>query len=96
MAEATRNSDWHQQGQPRRSRLVPLGVTLVVLELLAPAALGVLLAAASHPLWRSALYVLQDFLRVGFFVGVACWTIGAMRNRRWKQQAQGSGSSLPP
>jgi hypothetical protein len=96
MAEATRNSNWHQETLPRRSRLVHLGVTLIVLQLLAPPAVGVLLAAASHPLWKSALYVLQDLIRVGFFVGVACWTVGAMRNRRWKQEMQGLGSTPPP
>jgi hypothetical protein len=76
---------------PRRSRLVPLGVALVLLQLVAPGLLRAELSRAEEPLLRAILFLAQDFFRLGALVGVGLWIIGALRNRRWKKESTAAG-----
>ncbi len=72
---------------PQTSKLVPVGQVLVLVSL------------GSSFVWRIAqrleegtlrglAFIFTDLLRLAFFVGVTCWIIGALRNRRWKKEAQ--------
>jgi len=69
---------------PKKSILVPLGVFLILLGLVAPLPLAP--AAQSMPpgTLRSVSLLAINLFRLGFFVGVGCAIIGALRNRKLK------------
>jgi predicted tellurium resistance membrane protein TerC len=73
---------------PSKSILVPLGVVLILLGIVAP--LPVAPAAQSMPpgTLRSLSFLAVNLFRICFFVGVACAIVGARRNRKLKQRNQ--------
>ena len=73
---------------PKKSILVPLGVLLILLGIVAPLPLAP--AAESMPpgTLRSVSFLVLNLFRLCFFVGVACAIVGARRNRRLKQTNQ--------
>jgi hypothetical protein len=73
---------------PQRSRLVPVGVVLLLLGLLIPRPLDTMAQQMPDDGLKGLAFILTDVFRLCFFVGVACWIIGALRNRRWKKSAE--------
>jgi hypothetical protein len=73
---------------PNKSILVPLGVLLILLGLVAPLPLAP--AAESMPpgTLRSVSFLVINLLRLCIFVGVTCTIVGARRNRKLKQTNQ--------
>ena len=73
---------------PTKSILVPLGVLLILLGIVAPLPLAP--AAQSMPpgTLRSVSFLAINLFRLCFFVGVACAIVGARRNRKLKQTNQ--------
>ncbi len=78
----------------RRSQLVPWGAVLVALAFLIPRPLS---TAATHMtgLARSLAFIAADLFRAGFFIGICCWVIGSLRNRRWKREAKAAERAAP-
>jgi hypothetical protein len=71
-----------------KSRLLPLGLLLLLLgpvaaKLLSSQALSADAAGAPHLFW-----LLTDFARFATLAGLGCILLGWVRTRRWKRQAQ--------
>jgi hypothetical protein len=73
---------------PKKSILVPLGVLLILLGLVAPLPLAP--AAESMPpgTFRSVSFLVINLFRLCILIGVACAIVGARRNRKLKQTNQ--------
>jgi hypothetical protein len=83
-----------KQPPARRSRLVPWGVVLVALGLLAPRPIQAVAAGMAAGGLSGLLFIATDVFRLGFFVGIAFLIIGVLRNRRWKREAGVSPPSV--
>ena len=70
---------------PKKAFLMPLGVLLILLSLVAP--LPLTPAAESLPpgTFRSVAFLLINLLRLCFVMGVGCAIVGFRRNRKSKQ-----------
>jgi hypothetical protein len=68
---------------------------LVALAILVPRPLS---AAATQMsgVARSLAFLATDVFRAGFFIGIACCAIGALRNRRWKREAKAAERGMAP
>lgn len=64
------------------SRLVPIGLSFVVVSFGVGSNLGGLMSGMTD----INLDALLDLLRALFLVGLACLVVGIVRNIRWKQQ----------
>jgi hypothetical protein len=72
----------------KNSRLVPVGIVLILLGLFVPQSLDQIARSISPGALRAFSFIATDLFRVGFFIGIACTIIGALRNRKLKQQQQ--------
>jgi hypothetical protein len=79
----------------RRSQLVSVGGVLVALAFLVPRPLHAAAAEMAPGVLRSAASIATDVFRAGFFVGIGCAVIGALRNRRWRREAEAMKADLP-
>jgi uncharacterized membrane protein len=79
----------------RRSRLVPCGAVLVALAFLVPRPLSSA-ATEMSGVARSIAFVAADVFRAAFFIGIACWIGGALRNRRWTREAKAAERAAAP
>jgi hypothetical protein len=68
-----------------RTKLIPLGVLLILLGVGVPVILEQLAVTPTLP---RALMI--DLFRVGFFIGLALLVIGVLRNRRKRKTLGGS------
>ena len=77
------------------SRLLPLGILLMLLGVFAPTALVRIatMTGMAQQTWPFAL--LLDGFRLGFFVGLAMLIIGALRDRR-RDSARKTMREQPP
>jgi hypothetical protein len=66
----------------RRSKLVPIGLTIVVLSFGVGSSFGGLMSG----IFEFNPDVLFNLVRALFLVGLACLVTGIVRNRRWKRQ----------
>ena len=66
----------------RKSKLVPIGLSFVVVSFGVGSNLGGLMSGMSD---RNVVALL-DLLRALFLVGLACLVTGIVRNRRWKRR----------
>ena len=66
----------------RKSKLVPIGLSFVVVSFGVGSNLGGLMSGMTD----MNLGALLDLLRALFLVGLACLVIGIVRNIRWKRQ----------
>jgi predicted tellurium resistance membrane protein TerC len=70
---------------PKKSILVPLGVLLILLGIVAPLPLAPAAESMLPSTLRSVSFLAINLFRLCFFVGVACAIVGARRNRKLKQ-----------
>jgi hypothetical protein len=81
----------------KKSKLLPVGVVLIAIGLLAPFPVEALAHAiqpedntnATGLLLSGTLLIGSDLLRVLFFAGIACAIIGGLRNRNARKAAIG-------
>jgi hypothetical protein len=65
-----------------KSKLVPIGLSLVVVSFGVGSNLGGVMSGMTD----ISVHGLLDLLRALFLVGVTCLVTGIVRNRRWKRQ----------
>lgn len=78
----------------RRSKLVPIGLVLILSAFLLPRIVFRFGNSISEYSLRLAVIILGDVLLAGFWAGLGVLTIGLLRNRRWKVEA--SKAPAPP
>jgi hypothetical protein len=78
---------------PRRSKLVVAGIVLIAASFLLPQAVFRMASQIQAYGPRLAITILGDSLLACFFVGLGVLIIGALRNRRWRIEAQ---RTIPP
>jgi hypothetical protein len=66
----------------KKSVLLPLGIVLILLGLLAPRPLSQAASSMGPGMLRSIAFISTDVLRLSFFGGVVCVIIGALRSRK--------------
>jgi hypothetical protein len=82
--------------QPRRSRLLLVGTVLVLMAVVIPRPLMTLAEQTPPGLLRPIALIFTDVFRLCFFAGLGCWIIGALRNRRWRKEAEAPKAELVP
>ena len=70
---------------PKKSILVPLGVLLVLLALVAPLPLAPAVESMPPGTLRSVAFLVINLFRLCFVMGVGCAIVGFRRNRKSKQ-----------
>ena len=66
----------------KKSVLIPLGIVLILLGLLAPRPLSQAASNMEPGTLRSIAFISTDVLRVCFFGGIVCVIIGVLRSRK--------------
>jgi len=66
----------------KKSILLPLGIVLILLGLLAPRPLSEVARSMEPGMLRSIATISTDVLRLCFFGGVVCVIIGVLRSRK--------------
>jgi len=66
----------------KKSVLIPLGIVLLLLGLLAPRPLSQVASNMEPGTLRSIAFISTDVLRVCFFGGIVCVIIGMLRSRK--------------
>jgi hypothetical protein len=74
------------EGKKLKSKLVPIGIILILLGLFLPRQLANIAQPMDASAIRSILFISTDLFRLCFFVGLICAIIGALRNRKLKKQ----------
>ena len=77
--------------EPRRSKLVLIGEILIAASFFLPQSAFRVASKIQAYGPRLAVTILGDLLLACFFVGIGVLIIGALRNRRWRKEAQQSG-----
>jgi hypothetical protein len=67
---------------PKKSVLLPLGIVLILLGLLAPRPLSEVAGSMEPGALASIAFITADALRICFFGGVVCLIIGVLRSRK--------------
>ena len=67
---------------PRKSKLIPIGLSFVVVSFGVGSNLGGLMSGMTD----INVAALLDLLRASFLVGLTCLVTGIVRNRRWKRR----------
>ena len=73
---------------PRKSKLIIVGFVFLAASILLPGSFSRASQAAAQYGPRVILAILSDSFRACFFVAIGCFIIGAMRNRRWRKEAE--------
>ncbi len=71
--------------KPRKSKLVPIGIVLMVVGKIGPRPIWNAAESMSDNGLKSILFLLTDAFRLAFFIGLTCLIIGLLRNRRWRK-----------
>lgn len=66
----------------KKSVLLPLGIALILLGLLAPGPLSEVAESMEPGAIRSIAFVSTDLLRLCFFGGLICVIVGVLRSRK--------------
>jgi len=70
----------------KKSALVPIGIILILLAIVAPRPLMRAAQSMQPGTLRSVCFIATDLFRLCFFAGIGCAIIGALRNRKLKQK----------
>jgi hypothetical protein len=74
--------------EPRKAKLITVGLVLLAVSLFLPVPFTHWANRATTDSARLAFAILADTFRACFFVALACLIIGALRNRRWRKEAE--------
>ncbi len=88
MSEAPTSAD---PPKPRKSILVNVGVLLFLLGVFVPPRLQRVIPTLEQGVLRSVCLLATDLFISFIFIGVGCFLIGQLRNRRFKKQTLNKG-----
>ena len=72
--------------QKIKSKLVPVGIVLILLGMFLPKAISNITQLMDTSTLKSIMLISTDLFRLCFFIGVICAIIGGLRNRKMKKQ----------
>lgn len=70
----------------KKSKLVKIGGVLILIGLFLPRQIDNIAQSMDTGILRAELFFSTDLFRLCFFVGIICFIIGLLRNRKMKKQ----------